>query len=246
MSLSFDPEINPSIPVAVSAILAVVSFVGLGSAAAVAQPQDAELAACAEIETEAARLACYDRVIQGASAASEIPDQRDAPGDPVIEVPNGAEPDVSVGEVVDAPGNAVGNPGGAAAGVVAARPSAEAEPAAAARSAARTDAVPEERDSVELEVEEFPQSRAERRAARRAESGESSESFSVMVVQHLENLSGLGVFVSEGGEIFDQVSARRSRFPAVPFPADLEPASRGSYWLTTELGGRPIRVVKRK
>ena len=99
----------------------------------------------------------------------------------------------------------------------------------------------------DAQVEQFPQTRAERRAQRRRERGgnEDEQGFSVLIVRHEENLSGLSVFVTDTGEILDQINTTSSRFPEPPFAADMEPASRASYWLSAPDGGRPVRVVYR-
>ena len=108
-------------------------------------------------------------------------------------------------------------------------------------------AVPAAAAEVETEVEVLPASRAGRRAARRAERRQSEQDeFSILVVQRVDNISGLSVFVADDGTVYEQVSTRSSRYPEPPFTAELEVASRGSFWLRAGPPSRPIRVIERR
>ena len=215
-------------------LLGVMLWAVLGAGTASGQTQDAELAACAAIEREAARLACYDRVIRSSTARDADVDERDRAAAAATEQEPRPGAERAAGR---APEPAATSASPDAAGTRAREPVVAAAPAPAAE--------PEPQTGEAVPIEEFPQTRAERRAARRAARGEQEQAFSVVVVRHRENLSGLSVFVADTGEIYDQVSVSQVRLPDVPFTANLERATRGSFWLTTEAANRPIRVTRR-
>ena len=100
-------------------------------------------------------------------------------------------------------------------------------------------------DVAAVESERRSEDAEPRRARDRRERTRDRVAFTITVVQRVENLSGLSVFVSEDGRVFDQMSPRRSRFPEPPFSATMNPASRGSFWLTSETGAGAVRVTQR-
>jgi hypothetical protein len=64
----------------------------------------------------------------------------------------------------------------------------------------------------------------------------------VTIVAAVENLSGLVIFTTEDGDVFEQVSRRGARYDEPPFSAELESGAMGSYFLTPENYRNRIRV----
>ena len=67
----------------------------------------------------------------------------------------------------------------------------------------------------------------------------------VRIVAVRENLSGMSVFTTETGAVYEQTSGRTVRVTDPPFPALLEPASFGSFFLIPEDESQRIRVSRR-
>ncbi len=260
----------------ISCVAAVALFVIASCGSAVtsvrAQPREATLADCAAIEDELARLACYDQALGrvDAGAVPESPpvaatDEPTGAGDGAVDAASAADapgaadtpnmpdspdaPDLpaaparaDVADVSDVPNvtdakDAADAPGSADA-------TATADVAGDANVSPVAPTVPAE---VETGVEVLPASRAGRRAERRAERRQDGQDeFSILVVQRVDNISGLSVFVADDGTVYEQVSTRSSRYPEPPFTAELEVASRGSFWLRAGSPSRPVRVIERR
>ncbi len=168
---------------------------------ALSQQTNPALEACAAMDDQAERLACYDAVLRveapAASATDPVPSERR----PVSDMRS---------------------------------------PPQAAPAAEHT-----VQDAVPTPIEALPESVAETHVRLANERRDAGAAFSVRVVNRVENLSGLSVFVADSGAIYEQVSPRRGNYPEPPFMAELEPASRSTYWLRTAAGGRTIRVTER-
>lgn len=160
---------------AVRAVMACI--LSLAPAAMLAQPESdrqAAVAACARIENDDERLACFDAL------SSPEPEPAPAPEISVAPSPPEASP---------APERGAG------------------------RSTDRRDRQPETRTVVVVEVQRSP--------------------------------LGQTVFVTDRGDVLEQTSPRRGRYPPAPFETVLETASRDTYFLTSPLGGPKVRVVVR-
>lgn len=111
--------------------------------------------------------------------------------------------------------------------------------AAAPAGAAATASQPPTADTAAASPDDAagPQRESRRRSERSAES--------IVVVSVRENISGMIVFTSEDGVIYEQTSAGPVRLSDPPFNANLEPASFGSFFLIPENEQNRIRVSRR-
>ena len=180
----------------------------------------AALEACAALELDRARLACFD-----ATLAERATGARTAAGEPAAGEP------AAGGPAADEP--AAGGPaaGGPAADEPAAGGSATSE--AAARSSSASDAGP--RDAAGAAPA--------RRAAPPAPSAQAQDGREVVTIVETR-LRPRPAFIADDGRVFTRTSGRLNMLPEVPFEAVIERGALGSSFLELPPGHGPrIRVT---
>lgn len=95
-------------------------------------------------------------------------------------------------------------------------------------------------DEAEPEAPAAP--RAESRGPVRAPESAASTPRTVTIVDVRRNPLGHTRFYTANGQVYLQTSANRGRYPEVPFEAELDEASRESFFLRSPLGGPRVRV----
>ena len=67
----------------------------------------------------------------------------------------------------------------------------------------------------------------------------------VSIVEVQTNRAGRATFVTADGTVWVQTDSYRRRYPAVPFDAEIDAASMGSFFLKVPGGARAVRVARR-
>lgn len=196
--------------------------------------RDAALRRCAQIEIDAERYRCYDRVLRPESAGASAP--------------------ATAPEVVS--GTTSGENPGAISGAAADALDAESAPAVAPspspspNSAAPAPTVPAV--AAPAGVEEAGPARPEEREQfgmenRRAERQEPPGRISVVIAAIAENPYGRLIFRTEDGQVWQQTDrGRRPPYASTPFAATIERGAMGSFFLKPDSGGYAVRVRRQK
>jgi hypothetical protein len=162
--------------------------------------------ACTEIESDAERLACYDRALRPARPAQP----GTAPAQPAAPV----QPDAAAPVPLAAPAAAAQQAAPQPAAEPAPAPVAGQQPAREPRSAAAP-AAP---------------------TAPSATSIPASFAGHVVVVATREAQGRAIVFTTEDGDVWVQTDAQRTYLPDLPFPAEIKDGLAGSYFIVPERG----------
>lgn len=78
------------------------------------------------------------------------------------------------------------------------------------------------------------------------EHSESPESIRVTVIDIEESAYGKLRYVTEDGQIWQQIDQRAPRYDDLPFPAEIRTAAAGSYFLQPVTGGIAVRVQRKQ
>jgi hypothetical protein len=212
-----------------------------GQAQSNAEATLADLEACAEIERDRARLACFDGVL-ASEPLSELPDA------PVV-----AEESTTPTSRQDS--------GAAAAGETAAAATASAEvpaattaapaPRSVARSSPSSSSVASAAQSrpapavVATETREDQRASAAVAANTSSPDGENAAGEIVTIVNVNTQLAGSARFTTEDGKVYRQTSggSLRGRVPDVPFEASIERGTLSSVFLSVGDNRRRVRVT---
>lgn len=189
------------------------------------------LADCARIEGASKRLACYDRF--------SAPPQSEAPSEPTGRTDSSRDEPTATARAATQQAATQGAADGAADDDTESRRTAGDDSAPAAAPARRRAA----RRVSDAGSDSGSDSRsASNRASGRTDYSDRWAESSVVIVNVQRTVVGDTYFRTESGELYKQTSRARSRFPDVPYTAGLQRASRGSYFLSSPLGGPRVRV----